>query len=48
MKTTGMVPKIGDLGRIVIPKEIRKQLMFKEGEHVSFTVEEHHIILAKF
>ncbi len=48
MKTTGMVRRIDDLGRIVIPKEIRKQLMLKEGESVSFTVEHHHIILTKF
>ena len=48
MKTTGMVRRIDDLGRIVIPKEIRKQLMLKEGESVSFAVEHNHIILTKF
>lgn len=48
MKTTGMVRRIDDLGRIVIPKEIRKQLMLKEGESVAFTVEHNHIILTKF
>ncbi len=32
MKTTGMVRRIDELGRIVIPKEIRKQLMMREGE----------------
>ena len=48
MKTTGMVRRIDDLGRIVIPKEIRKQLLLKEGESVSFAVEHNHIILTKF
>ena len=32
MKATGVVRRIDDLGRIVIPKEIRKTLRIKEGE----------------
>jgi len=48
MKTTGMVRRIDELGRIVIPKEIRKQLMMKEGESISFSLEEDKIILTKF
>ena len=48
MKTTGMVRRIGELGRIVIPKEIRKQLMMKEGESISFALEQDQIILTKF
>lgn len=48
MKATGVVRRIDDLGRIVIPKEIRKQLMLKEGESVSFAVEHNHIVLTKF
>ena len=31
MKATGIVRKIDDLGRIVIPKEIRKTMKVKEG-----------------
>ena len=31
MKATGVIRKIDDLGRIVIPKEIRKTLRVKEG-----------------
>ena len=31
MKATGVVRRIDDLGRIVIPKEIRKTLRIKEG-----------------
>lgn len=32
MKTTGIVRRIDDLGRIVIPKEIRKRIGVKEGD----------------
>ena len=32
MKATGIVRRIDDLGRIVIPKEIRRTLRIKEGE----------------
>ena len=32
MKTTGMVRRVDGLGRIVIPKEIRKVLKIKENE----------------
>lgn len=48
MKTTGMVRRIDELGRIVIPKEIRKQLMMKEGESISFSLEGENIVLTKF
>lgn len=32
MKATGIVRKIDELGRIVIPKEMRKTMRIKEGE----------------
>ena len=32
MKATGIVRRIDDLGRVVIPKEIRRTLRIKEGE----------------
>lgn len=48
MKTTGMVRRIDELGRIVIPKEIRKQLMMKEGESIAFSLENEKIVLTKF
>ena len=38
MKATGIVRRIDDLGRVVIPKEIRKTLRIKEGTPLeSFT-----------
>lgn len=48
MKATGMVRRIDELGRIVIPKEIRKQLMMKEGESISFSLDNDQVILKKF
>ena len=33
MKATGVIRRIDELGRIVIPKEIRKTLRIKEGEN---------------
>jgi len=32
MKATGVVRRIDDLGRVVIPKEIRKTIRIKEGD----------------
>ena len=32
MKATGIVRRIDDLGRVVIPKEIRRTLHLKEGD----------------
>ena len=32
MKSTGIVRRIDDLGRVVIPKEIRRKLRIREGE----------------
>lgn len=32
MKTTGIIRRIDDLGRVVIPKEIRRYLSIKEGD----------------
>lgn len=49
MKATGVVRRIDDLGRIVIPKEIRKILHIKEGDPLEiFTDKEGGIILKKY
>lgn len=48
MKATGMVRRIDELGRIVIPKEIRKTLRIREGENLEiFTDDNENIILKK-
>ena len=38
MKATGIVRRIDDLGRIVIPKEIRRTLRIKEGDPLLTTL----------
>ena len=49
MKATGIVRRIDDLGRVVIPKEIRRTLRIKEGAPLEiFTDREGEIILKKY
>ena len=49
MKATGIVRRIDELGRVVIPKEIRKTLRIHEGENVEIFVDtSENIILKKF
>ena len=46
MKATGIVRRIDDLGRIVVPKEIRRTLRIREGDPLEiFTDREGEIIL---
>ena len=44
LKATGVVRRIDDLGRIVIPKEIRRTLRIKEGDPLETTLEQLRII----
>lgn len=48
MKSTGVIRRIDDLGRIVIPKEIRKNLRIKEGDNLEVFVDNEDIILKKY
>lgn len=49
MKATGIVRRIDDLGRIVIPKEIRRTLHINEGDPLEvYTKSEGEIILKKY
>ena len=49
MKATGIVRRIDDLGRVVIPKEIRRTLRIREGDPLEiFTDREVEIILKKY
>jgi len=45
---SGMIRRVDSLGRIVIPKEIRKVLKIKENEQVEINVLEKEIILSKY
>lgn len=48
MKATGVVRRIDELGRIVIPKEIRKNFRIKEGENIEIYIDDNNIILKKY
>jgi AbrB family transcriptional regulator (stage V sporulation protein T) len=49
MKATGIVRRIDDLGRVVIPKEIRRTLRIREGDPLEiFTDREGEVVLKKY
>ena len=49
MKATGIIRKIDDLGRVVIPKEIRRTLRIREGDPLEiYTDREGEVILKKY
>ena len=48
MKSTGVVRRVDDLGRIVIPKEIRRTLRIRDGEALEIFVDSEMIALKKF
>ena len=49
MKATGVVRRIDDLGRIVLPKELRRTMRIKEGESLEiYTDGTDRIILKKY
>ena len=48
MKTTGIVRNIDELGRVVIPKEIRRNLGISNNDPIEFFVDSDRIILQKF
>lgn len=48
MKTTGTKRRFDDLGRIVIPREVRRELDIREGQTMEvFTDSEGRIVLQK-
>lgn len=49
MKATGIVRRIDDLGRVVIPKEIRRTLRIREGDPLEiFTATDGEVIFKKY
>ena len=49
MKSTGIVRRIDDLGRVVVPKEIRRTLRIREGDPLEiFTAKDGEVILKKY
>ena len=49
MKATGIVRRIDDLGRVVIPKEIRRTMRIREGDPLEiYTTQEGEVIFKKY
>ena len=48
MKETGILRRIDELGRIVVPKEIRKKLKIREGDNLDIFVSDDNVILKKY
>ncbi|MGG0343679.1 AbrB/MazE/SpoVT family DNA-binding domain-containing protein [Priestia megaterium] len=48
MKATGIVRKIDNLGRVVLPTELRKTLNIKKNEPVEIFVDNENIVLKKY
>jgi AbrB family transcriptional regulator (stage V sporulation protein T) len=49
MKTTGIVRRIDELGRVVIPKELRRTMHLKEGEEMEvFVAPDNTLVLKKY
>ena len=48
MKSCGMVRRLDDLGRIVLPKELRRTRNIEEGDPMEIFVEGNHIILKAY
>ena len=49
MKATGIVRRIDDLGRVVIPKEIRRTMRIREGDPLEiFTAPNGEVIFKKY
>ena len=48
MKSTGIVRKVDELGRVVIPIELRNQFKIKEKDPIEIFVDGSSIILKKF
>ena len=48
MKATGIVRRIDDLGRVVIPKEIRRTLKIREGDPLEIYIDRGAVIFQKY
>lgn len=48
MKETGIVRRVDDLGRIVLPKEIRKMVHIRENDPLEICIENNNIVLRRY
>lgn len=47
MKNTGIIRKVDELGRVVIPIEVRNKFNIEEGTEIEIHVEQNKIVLQK-
>lgn len=48
MKQTGLTRRIDELGRVVIPKEIRRNLKIRDNDELLINVSDNNVVLSKF
>lgn len=48
MKATGIVRRVDDLGRVVIPKEVRRTFKIREGDPLEIFVSENGIVFRPY
>jgi stage V sporulation protein T len=48
MKSTGIVRRIDDLGRVVIPKEVRRTMHIKEGDPLELFMEGEYVCFKRY
>lgn len=48
MKATGIIRRIDDLGRVVIPKEIRRTINIREGDPLEIFLEDGAVVFKKY
>jgi len=48
MKATGIIRRVDDLGRVVIPKEIRRVLNIKDGDPLEIYIEDGAVVYRKY
>ena len=48
MQETGIVRRIDELGRVVIPKEMRKTLRIREGDPLEIYTDKDHLVFKKY
>ena len=48
MKATGIVRRIDDLGRVVIPKEIRRAMRIREGDPLEIYTTENGVVFKRY
>jgi stage V sporulation protein T len=48
MQETGIVRRIDELGRVVIPKEMRKTLRIREGDPIEIYTDKDHLVFKKY